>query len=60
MQEREPIVLSKVVPAVQWRVSSSYCLAPGIIVYTTTVLSVKEEGNDKMFEDIPWPLADLP
>lgn len=55
MQEQEPIVLSKNKESV----SSSFCLAPGIIVYTATVLSSRNTNKEES-KDTPWPLADIP
>ena len=59
MQERKPIVLSKMAPLDKTSVTSSFCLAPGIIIYTTMVLS-SENTSKKESEDTPWSHADLP
>jgi len=59
MQEKKLATLSKVVQGDKNSVSSSFCFAPGIVVYLTTVLLPPDAGKTTS-EDTPWPLANLP
>jgi len=59
MQANESIADSKVMQGDENSVRSSFCVASGIIVHTTTVLFTVD-ADEATLKDKPWPLVDLP